>query len=303
MYQLNLKETADSIQQTSPLNINELIQFLKDECESLEEEKRFLITQSIALITSIAILIWVLIQLFFDQISYDLRTEKIFEFKIVFSSLILIFFFQIYRIISGFYAIALHDQIQRIINAPTSKQGYSNIFPIFVIFIIVLIHRLSTQIFSFPTIPVQILESIFYSILLFIIGLELLGAFFVVTYENKLLEKLEKIEDNSIDKKFFMISLVGAIAYQFIILGYFFWILFIKLDIPPYPLLELQVKSGIAIISIFFILIYWAKPLYLRLNEIIIRIEQLHILMDEAFHGEITTSSEIISRRDNLKIY
>ena len=80
------------------------------------------------------------------------------------------------------------------------------------------------------------------------------------------------------------------------------WILK-DLNWPPYELLEVQVKFGLVIVFIFFILIYWVKPLYYRLEEIAIRIKQLNGLIDGALRGEITEPEDIISQRDKFRIY
>lgn len=284
----------------SALDIPEWVLFMKDEYNSLEEEKRFLITQTIALITTIVILIWVLVQLFINQISFDIGTNDkiIFEFKITFASLILVFSFQIYKIISLLYAITLDDQILRIINVTTRNPSYVNIFPIIFIFIIILGQGLSLWIFAMPTIAPEIIRSIAYRSLLFISGLETTMAISAIIWERKL---SKMIEETQFDKKKLSISLAGGIIYQFFIFLLIVWVL-LKLERPPFELIEIQLEFGLVIISIFFILIYWAKPLYFWLKQIAVRVEQLGILIDKAIHGEISAEG-IILQRDELRIY
>ncbi len=266
---------------------------MKDECNSLEEEKRFLTTQFIALITTIAFLIWLLIELSISQVSFNLDSPNVIYFKVVFASLIIVSCFQIYRIFSVLYVIKYHDHILRIIKAPETKEDYFSIIPITLIFSIVLYHRLSPFIFSSYTIPVEVLNSLSYWVLLIFFAMDAISAFLVIYFERKFSEIFEKI-----DEKFF---LIGG-AYQFFLLISIISILNV-LNWPPCQLLEIQIKFGLVIVFIFFILIYWAKPLYYRLAEIAIRIKQLNGLIDEALRGTITTPDDIILQRDKLKIY
>ncbi len=108
-------------------------------------------------------------------------------------------------------------------------------------------------------------------------------------------------EKNQIDEKKFKIFLIGGV-YQFILLISIISILY-DLNWPPYELLEIQIKFGLVVVFIFFILIYWAKPLYNRLEEIAIRIKQIKGLIDESLRGAITTPEDIILQRDKLGIY
>lgn len=297
---MNLIQNPEPKQITSALNISEWIQFMKDECNSLEEEKRFLTTQFIALITTIVILIWFLIQLSISQISFNLDLPDVFYFKAVFASLIIVSCFQIYRILELLYVLEYDENILRIFNVSKRKASYINFIPILIIFSIVLYHRLSPLVFSGYTIPVEVLNSVSYLILLIFFALEVISAFFIILFERQFLEIFEK---NQIDEKKFKIKilLIGGV-YQFFLLISIISILN-DLNWPPYELLEIQIKSGLVIVFIFFILIYLIKPLYYRLEEIAIRIKQLNGLIDEALRGEITKPEDIISQRDKLKIY
>jgi hypothetical protein len=120
----------------------EWIRFMKDECNSLEEEKRFLTTKVIAFITTIVISIWLLVQLSISQIAFNLDSTNVFYFKVIFASLIIVFCFQIYRILELLYIIKYDEHILRIFNAPKTKVGYINFIPIAIIFSIVLYQRL-----------------------------------------------------------------------------------------------------------------------------------------------------------------
>lgn len=268
---------------------------MKDECNSLDEEKRFLTTQFIALITTIAFLIWLLIDLSISQVSFNLDSPNVVYFKVVFASLIIVSCFQLYRIISVLYVIKYHDHIMRIIKAPETKEDYFSIIPITLMFLIVLYHRVSPFVFSSYTIPVEVLNSFSYWVLLIFFALDAISAFSVISFERKFKEIFEK---NQINEKIF---LIGGL-YQFLLLSSILSILN-GLNWPPYELLEIQIKFSLVIVFIFFILIYWAKPLYYRLEEIAIRLKQLNSLIDEALRGEITKPEDIISHRDNLKIY
>ncbi len=271
---------------------------MKDECNSLEEEKRFLTTQFIALITTIAISIWLLIELSISQIEFNLNSTNVFYFKVVFASLIIVLCFQMYRILELLYVIKYDERVLRIFNAPKTKTGYFNFIPIIIIFSIVLYQRLSPLLFSSYTIPVEVLNSLPYWFLLSFFALDAISAFSVIFFERKFLKIFEK---NQIDEKKFKIFLLGGV-YQFFLLISIIWILK-DLNWPPYELLEVQVKFGLVIVFIFFILIYWVKPLYYRLEEIAIRIKQLNGLIDGALRGEITEPEDIISQRDKFRIY
>ncbi len=276
---------------------------MKDECNSLEEEKKFVLTQLIGLLTFIAILIGVFADLSISQISFDIgtSTKNIFGLKVVFASFVLIFSFQIYKIVSLFYLIVFHKQILQIINVPEESIDTEKItiFPIMFTFLILFIYRLSPWMLSVPMIPIGILGSITYSGLLFFSGLEAASRIIVVIWESKFSEVLEK---QLMDEKKMHLFLASGVIQLFLMIGLIIWIM-INLEIPPYELIDIQLKSGLVIISILFILIYWGKPLYLRLNKIAMKIEQLRKLTDEVLHCKITTAEEIISERDKLKIY
>jgi len=271
---------------------------MKDECNSLEEEKRFLTTQFIALITTIVISIWLLIELSISQISFNLDSPDVFYFKAVFASLIIVSCFQIYRILELLYVIKYDENILQIFNAPKTKVSYFNFIPIIIIFSIVLSHQLSPWVFSRYTLPVEVLNSLSYWVLLIFFALDAISAFLVIFYERQFLEIFEQ---NQIDEKEFKRFLIVGV-YQFFLLISIISILN-NLNWPPYELLEIQIKFGLVIIFMFFILIYWVKPIYYRLEEIAIRIKQLNGLIDEALRGEIIKSEDIISQRDKLKIY
>jgi hypothetical protein len=271
---------------------------MKEECNSLEEEKRFLTTQFIALVTTIAISIWLLIQLSIGQLSFNLNSPDVFYYKAVFASLIIVFCFQIYRILELLYVIKYDEHILRIFNVPKTKASYINFIPIIIIFSIVFYQKLSPLVFSRYTIPVDVLNSLSYWVLLIFFALDAISAFLVILFERQFLEIFEK---NQINKKEFKIFLIGGV-YQFFLLISIISILN-ELNLPPYELLEIQIKFGLVIVFIFFILIYLVKPLYCRLEEIAIRIKQLHGLIDESLRGEITKPEDIIVQRDKLKIY
>ena len=288
----------------SALNINDLIQLMKDECNSFEEEKRFLITQCIALIFAIIILIWAMVELFLNQISFEFATTEynIFGMKVVYASLILAFSFQIYRIISIFYVVKLHDDILKILNAPSEDVNYIYFFPVFSIFIILLFHRFCPWIQS---LPFEVFKTPTYSILLFVIGLEnamaLLSVILLKKYSVKSKSPQFKLKelDISSTKKLDTFLIIGMI-YPFSILLVFIWIL-TNLETAPVELLGIQLKFSLISIAIFFSYAYLAKPLLYRLKELVMKIEQHNELINKVVSG-IITPDEIVSKRcKNIK--
>ena len=271
---------------------------MKSECNSLEEEKRFLTTQFIALITTIVILIWLLIQLFISQMSFELDLFNEFYFKFLFASLIIVSCFQIYRVFELLYVIHYDDHFLRIFNVPKQKAGYINFIPILFIFSIIYYQKYSPLVSSRDTIPVEILNSFSYWVLLILFTLDAISVLSLIFFEKQFLEMFEK---NLIGKTEFKIFLMSGV-YQFLLLLSIFSILN-DLNWPPYELLEIQIKFGFVTVFIFFILIYWIKPLFYRLEEIAIRIKHLNGLIDEALRGEFTKPEEIIAQRDELRIY
>ena len=307
----------DILEVKSALNISDLIQFMKDECNSLEEEKRFLITQCIALVVAIIILFWAMVELLINQMSFEfgVTVNNIFGMKIVYASLILAISFQIYRMISLLYAIRLHEDILRIINAPLGNVNYIHSLPTLLILIILLFHRFCPWI---PSFPFEILKTSIYSFyLLVVIVLEiamlLLSAILMKKFSDRLKLPLFKMKKSDTprkkkksnknkmsSKKKLDFFLVTGMIYQFSILLVFIWILK-NLENPPIELLGMQLKFGLISIAIFFSYVYLAKPLRFRLKELVMKIEQLNKLIDEAISGNIT-ADEIVSRRyQNVK--
>ena len=298
MSQIESKE-RDILEVKSALNISDLTQLMKDECNSLEEEKRFLITQCIALVVAIIILIWAMVELLINQMSFefDITGDNIFGMKVVYASLILAISFQIYRIISLLYVNKLHGDILRFIKATPEDKNYIHFLPLLLIFIILLFHRFSPWIQS---LPFEILKTSIYSFLLFVVGLEiamwLLSIILIKKYLDKVenpqfkMEVVERYSEKDLDK-FLLIGL----TYQFIILLVFFWV-FKNLEQPPIELLGMQSKCGLISIAIFFSYAYLAKPLRSRLKELVMKIEQLNKLIDEAISSNIT-ADEIVSKR------
>ena len=294
----------DILEVKSPLNISDLIQFMKDECNSLEEEKRFLITQCIALVVAIIILIWAMVELLINQMSFefDITGDNIFGMKVVYASLILAISFQIYRIISLLYVNKLHGDILRFIKATPEDKNYIHFLPLLLIFIILLFHRFCPWIQS---LPFEILKTSIYSFLLFIIGLEiamvLLSIILIKKYPDKLKRpqfKMEELERHS--KRDLNIFLVIGMAYLFPILLAFIWILY-NLEKPPIELLGIQLKFGLISIAIFFSYAYLAKPLLNRLKELVIKIELFNELIVEAVSGKITADEIVFKMYQNIK--
>ena len=301
MSQIGSKE-RDIPEVKSALNISDLIQFMKDECNSFEEEKRFLITQCITLFVAIIFLFWAMVDLLINQMSFefDITGDDIFGMKVVYASLILAISFQIYRMISLLYVNKLHGDILRFINAQPedrADRNYIHNFPMLLIFIILLFHRFSPWIQS---LPFEILKTSIYSFLLFVVGLEiamwLLSIILIKKYLDKVenpqfkMEVVERYSEKDLDK-----FLLIGVTYQFIILLVFFWV-FKNLEQPPIELLGMQSKSGLISIAIFFSYAYLAKPLRSRLKELVMKIEQLNKLIDEAISSNIT-ADEIVSKR------
>ena len=306
MSQIESKE-RDILEVKSALNISDLIQFMKDECNSLEEEKRFLITQCITLAVAIIFLFWAMVELLINQMSFefDITGDDIFGMKVVYASLILAISFQIYRMISLLYVNKLHGDILRFINAQPedrADRNYIHNFPMLLIFIILLFHRFSPWIQS---LPFEILKTSIYSFLLFVIGLEiamvLLSIILIKKYPDKLERpqfKMEEVERHS--KKDLNIFLVIGMTYLFPILLAFIWILY-NLEKPPIELLGIQLKFGLIFIAIFFSYAHLAKPLRNRLKELVMKIELFNKLIVEAVSGKITADEIVSKMYQNIK--
>ena len=277
---------------------------MKDECNSLEEEKRFIFTKLIALFTFVAILFGMLYNLLTDQISFNISEidGNPFEIKMVAISLVFVVSFQIYKIISLFYSILFHSRIYNVINLPkqlmTSEKV--NIIPIIYIFIVLLIHRLIPNVLSMSIVPIETLKSLTYLVLILITGLESFLIIIIIIFEKKFSESMEKELINNKEKLNFSFKI--GVLYQIFILALIILVI-INVNWPSIELFMIQLKFGLVFMLILFISIYWGKPLSLRLNVIATRIEQLQKLIDEALHDEITKPEDIILRRDNFKMY
>lgn len=300
---MNLTKKPEPKEPKSVLNIIEWIQFMKDECNSLEEEKRFIFTKLIALFTFIAILFGMLYNLLTDQISFNIGEidGNAFEIKMAAISLVFVVSFQIYKIISLFYSILFHSRIYNVINLPrefmTSERV--NIIPIIYIFIVLLIHRLIPNVLSMSIVPIETLKSLTYLVLILITGLESFLIIIIIIFEKKFSESMEK---ELIDEKKLNFSFKIGVFYQIFILALIILVI-INVNWPSIELFMIQLKFGLVFMLILFISIYWGKPLSLRLNVIATRIQQLQKLIDEALHDEITKPEDIILRRDNFKMY
>jgi hypothetical protein len=301
---LNLTKKPEPREPKSVLNIIEWIQFMKDECNSLEEEKRFIFTKLIALFTFVAILFGMLYNLLTDQILFNISEidGNPFEIKMVAISLVFVVSFQIYKIISLFYSILFHSRIYNVINLPkefmTSERV--NIIPIVYIFIVLLIHRLIPNVLSVSIVPIETLKSLTYLVLILITGLESFLIIIIIIFEKKFSESMEKELINNKEKLNFSFKI--GVLYQIFISALIILVI-INVNWPSIELFIIQLKFGLVFMLILFISIYWGKPLSLRLNVIATRIEQLQRLIDEALHDEITKPEDIILRRDNFKMY
>lgn len=277
---------------------------MKDECNSLEEEKRFIFTKLIALFTFVAILFGMLYNLLTDQILFNISEidGNPFEIKMVAISLVFVVSFQIYKIISLFYSILFHSRIYNVINLPkefmTSERV--NIIPIVYIFIVLLIHRLIPNVLSVSIVPIETLKSLTYLVLILITGLESFLIIIIIIFEKKFSESMEKELINNKEKLNFSFKI--GVLYQIFISALIILVI-INVNWPSIELFIIQLKFGLVFMLILFISIYWGKPLSLRLNVIATRIEQLQRLIDEALHDEITKPEDIILRRDNFKMY
>lgn len=277
---------------------------MKDECNSLEEEKRFIFTKLIALFTFVAILFGMLYNLLTDQILFNISEidGNPFEIKMVAISLVFVVSFQIYKIISLFYSILFHSRIYNVINLPkefmTSERV--NIIPIVYIFIVLLIHRLIPNVLSVSIVPIETLKSLTYLVLILITGLESFLIIIIIIFEKKFSESMEKELINNKEKLNFSFKI--GVLYQIFISALIILVI-INVNWPSIELFMIQLKFGLVFMLILFISIYWGKPLSLRLNVIATRIEQLQRLIDEALHDEITKPEDIILRRDNFKMY
>lgn len=240
-----------------------------------------------------------MVELLINQMSFefDITGDNIFGMKVVYASLILAISFQIYRIISLLYVNKLHGDILRFIKATPEDKNYIHFLPLLLIFIILLFHRFCPWIQS---LPFEILKTSIYSFLLFVVGLEiamwLLSIILIKKYLGKVespqfkMEVVERYSEKDLDK-----FLLIGVTYQFIILLVFFWALK-NLEKPPIELLGMQSKFGLISIAIFFSYAYLAKPLRSRLKELVMKIEQLNKLIDEAISSNIT-ADEIVSKR------
>ena len=301
---MNLTKKPEPREPKSVLNIIEWIQFMKDECNSLEEEKRFIFTKLIALFTFVAILFGMLYNLLTDQILFNIGEidGNAFEIEMAAISLVFVVSFQIYKIISLFYSILFHSRIYNVINLPkefmTSERV--NIIPIVYIFIVLLIHRLIPNVLSVSIVPIETLKSLTYLVLILITGLESFLIIIIKIFEKKFSESMEKELINNKEKLNFSFKI--GVLYQIFILALIILVI-INVNWPSIELFMIQLKFCLVFMLILFISIYWGKPLSLRLNVIATRIEQLQKLIDEALHDEITKPEDIILRRDNFKMY
>ena len=297
-------EKQDIIEVKSALNISDLIQFLKDECNSLEEEKRFLITQCIAFIVAITILFWAMVELFIDQISFEFDTtvNNSLMMKVIYASLVLAISLQMYRIISAWYVTKVHEDILRFIKAPPEYRKYIQYFPVILIFIILLFHRFCPWIQS---LPFEIFKTSIYYFLLFAIGLEIATILLSIILVNKYVDKFNQspFEVNDaeahIEKILNIFLIIGGI-YQFSVLFAFIWILK-NMGNPPVEFLGIQLKFDLIFIAIFFSYTYLAKPLHFRLKELVMKIELFNKLIDEGVSGKITPDEIISKRYDAIK--
>lgn len=284
----------------SALNITEWIQFIKDECNSFEEEKRFVFAQLIALSTIIVVLIKILYDLLNQEITFNISPANILELKLASASLAFVVSFQVYKIISLFYSNFFHVRLLNIINLSSGTTSNKIvIFPITFIFTILFIHRWGRWALSMPIIHAETLESTAYSVLLLISGIESVFIIMIIIFERKLLEVMEKAW---IDEKKMHISITIAFLLQFFILALIISVME-NVQWPSYELVIIQLEFGLVFISILFMVIYWWIPLYSRLNEIAMRINLLHRIVDELLRGEITKPEDVIVLRDKLKIY
>ncbi len=280
-------------EKTSSLSIYEWVQFMKDRLNSLEGERRFVFTQLIGSITTVVILSWFLIELFFNQKSFDIGSKNSSELKIVFLSFIVVTSFLLYRLFLFIYVVWLRGQVMRMIHLRIIElfSGNDNLFLTNVIFIILLAHRLSPWLSQVSTIPIDILKSFYYSSLLLMLGFETLAGYLILFYPRKFLKALEESVEEASERS----VIFTMIIYLLIIIVVVGWILS-KLEWPPDELLIIQVKFSLIIVGMLFISIYWAKPLYHRLNETAEQISHLNTLIGEVLYGKILTPQEI---RDN----
>lgn len=303
MDQIESKE-QDISDVKSALNISDLIQFMKDECNSLEEEKRFLITQCIALAIAIIILLWAMVELLINQISFefDSTVDNVVVMKVVYASLILAISLQMYRMLSACYVIKVHDDILRFIKAPPEYSKYIQYSPVLLLFIILLFHRFCPWIQS-P--QLEILKTSIYNVLLFAIGLEivtiLLSLIWVDRYVNKyghLPFEMEYVESN-VEKVSTIFLIIGGV-YQVLILFAFIWILY-NMGSPPIELLGIQFKFDLIFIAIFFSYVYLAKPLRFRLKELVMKIELFNELILDGISDKIAADGIVSKIYKNTK--
>lgn len=293
-------------------NFYQWLRFIKDEIRSVEEEKKFLIGNLFAIFPTIGYLIFLTISSLDKIESY----EKIdFDIKIIFLLWLLIVFFHIFRIILAWYITYYQIKILAILNISDEEIQHIISYTTTISFIVLLIFKIRElyPIPLVPQIPLYILDSWYYTILLILWGYYgSIGSIFLYLME-KLINK--KIEGDTIEKQmksfenfkkelykrypkkyipaddwalvlnFIMNILIIPISIGWIILNLYTYYSNIN-DLGKF--LKVQIEFNLLILMILFIYIFWLKPVCKRLINISKNKDKINKLMISVIENKLS---------------
>lgn len=287
------------------------LQYINNKLNFFENEKRFLIANLISSISVVSYLIKLFIDVLFDQISFNTEGYKkiIFIFSITIS---IIFFYRIifiYHIYNYNYRQYLLGSLNIFKGYKPEKIVEWTCILSFLIILIygiidyLLSYHLILSDRSYHLIPLEILNSIFFYFLLIIWGYETTN--FILSqriYEMPIEESLKKIDTylfllfwiiNELDKSKkkvlmrlmtnlniyhkYLIIIVHEILPTISIIWIFFKLYFLYGvgTTYPYELIKIQIEFGLILVTLLSLYIIWLKPSYIRLIEIIKKINNL----------------------------
>lgn len=284
-------------------NIYERLQFIKDELNSLEEEKRFLIANLIIIISAVFYL-FLLFAGLLDQMMLNIDRYK----KIIFAFLMTITSLHFFRILYFIYVNYYEEPTLETMNI--FKKFYSPIVSFIAVmsFMMILIYRI---IGPYISIPLDILDSIAYRFLLFYWGILTILSIIIISktggsaekfndYINgldriKKLQKESKEERETIYRKSVNIGLTIITIFEFIATISIIWLLsgLYYLYLPTYELIKTSIEFGLVIICSLFIYVAWFRPIFIRLNNITKKIKKLYQLRIATLQSEIRLDNNL----------
>lgn len=269
----------------------EWLKFIKDEFKYLEEEKRFLITISIGIISAFYYLFQLFIKLLDSLIILNVESDKkiIFGFSIIMTSL---YFF---RLLCAIYIINFQEQINRILNM--FHKVYGSIIPSFIIiinFMIMYLYKMISPYLSI-SIPLYILDSIAYQVLIYIWGIFTILIIVVMLMTRGSIKKLDFMKI-IFKEKFTQTERIGIyfgisffVVIEIICTVSIIWLLtnLYYLYLPIYDLLKILVGISLVIMALLFICIAWVRPLLIRLSNIYKKIKRLSQLRSSILKTDV----------------